>query len=711
MDILIDLSILKHPNCGLGQVALNYGYYYRDIYQPVEGEHITLLVPKKYVGNFGNKVDYIAVSHLYRVFPFLIRRKPFDVWHSIHQLVKYKPYAHHYVLTIHDFNFCYERKGNRVQRYLEKKEKIINKADVVTAISHFAKKETLRFIPTNHSIDVIYNGIERIDLLEEKEPQNVKMPYLFTIGEMKEKKNFNVLIDIMKMLPEYQLYLAGNDNTQYASMLKKRIERENVTNVHVMGILPSAEKNWMYRHCSAFVFPSLLEGFGLPVVEAMLFHKPVISSGATSLSEICNGHAALFPKDFEPSASAAIIRETINNFTNEKLEKAYEYAKSLTWKKNAESYLSIFRKLANKKAEERTWDKSILFFAASKVWGGGEEYIFQLGKALKKEGYKIAFAIQPKSNSLLEERYSEIGDTTRMRFKSKLFKWMPLITVWEIYRYAQRHQTTIMHVNARGDYFIAVWAKIFSHGKLKIVATNHLVKRAKSTPIWRWAYSHIDTLICVSECAKQEFLSNDKVKSIFKRVTVIKNSVPDVLSSTTKLERDQSTDTKEKGIKVLFHGRIHKEKGIVDIVKQWHKANATLYIAGSGLNVPTKDNVIYLGFRPDIRNLLTEFDISVAPSIVKESGGPLSIIEAMAAGLPIIASNNGSQKEYARDGIDGLLCPPGDCDAFISAINRLAADAELRKTMGRNSRKHYEEELSYEKFVNAVIEIYCELYR
>lgn len=345
MDILIDLSKLKDPNCGLGQVAMNYGQYYKDCYVPKEGEEVTLLVPKEYVGRFGGKVKYIEMKAVYKLFPFLIRKRRFDVWHSINQLSHYKPWAKKTVLTIHDYNFCYEKRGGKVGKYLEKVRHEVDNADVIGTISHFTESEIERFTPTKKPVYVIYNGIERIDLIEEKKPRNVHKPFLFTIGVMKEKKNFHVLLDIMKIIPEYQLYMAGNDTGDYAEGIKRRIADEGIDNVHMMGRITMEEKCWMYRHCSGFVFPSLFEGFGLPVVEAMLFHRPVVSSGATSLSEICNGHTKFLPEDFDAAKSADIIKDAIENVNQTEMDRAFQYATSLTWRKNAEGYLRIFREL------------------------------------------------------------------------------------------------------------------------------------------------------------------------------------------------------------------------------------------------------------------------------------------------------------------------------------------------------------------------------
>jgi len=341
--ILIDLTILKSPNCGLGQVALNYGQYYKNSYEPKSNEKITLLVPKQYVGAFGDKVNYVAAKKIYRIFPFLIKLIPFDTWHSIHQLSRYTPWGHNNILTIHDFNFYYEKQGHKVEKYMRRIRRRVWFADTVVAISYFTESEVQNFTPTPKRVHVIYNGIERIDKLPEKRPDNIQEPFLFTIGEVKKKKNFGVLLDIMKLMPEYHLYIAGNDNTDYAETLRKRIDEEHIDNVHLMGIVSGENKCWMYRNCTAFVFPSLFEGFGLPTLEAMLYRKPVISSRSTSLAEVCLNHAYFFPQEFEPTKSAELIRKAINETTEEMLEKSFDYATSYTWEKHMEKYLRLYR--------------------------------------------------------------------------------------------------------------------------------------------------------------------------------------------------------------------------------------------------------------------------------------------------------------------------------------------------------------------------------
>ena len=344
MRILIDLSILKNVHCGLGQVALNYGYFFRDMYQPVEGEEIFLLVPESFIGAFGDKVHYVRARKIYRIMPWLLWVR-FDVWHAIHQLSRYRPFARHYVLTIHDFNFVYEKNGAKVQSYLNKIQAKVDRADVITAISEFAKEETLRYMHTNKPVQVIYNGIERIDLTPEKAPEGIRQPYLFSIGEIKPKKNFHVLVEMMQYMPDMQLYIAGNNSTPYAAQIEKMITDKGLTNVHLLGKVSAEEKVWLYRHCEAFVFPSLFEGFGLPVVEAMLFRKPVICSHETSLIEIGGKHVSFFEKGYPAEASAQLIRQAIETSTEKRLDDAYAYATSFSWTHHMQAYLSLYRSL------------------------------------------------------------------------------------------------------------------------------------------------------------------------------------------------------------------------------------------------------------------------------------------------------------------------------------------------------------------------------
>ena len=346
--VLIDLSILKHLNCGLGQIAYNYARYFGENAGKLDFE-VHLLLPAQYVGAFGNEVHYHKASVLFSLFPFLLPK--FDVWHSIHQMSRFMPSrkSTQNILTVHDINFIYEKKGSKLNKYSRKFTKSINRADRIAFISNFTKTDVLNRFSINKPMEIIYNGVEFGDPKSEKKPA-LPFPderkFLFSISQIKQKKNFHVLLDAMKLLPEYDLVIAGEKGSEYSRMIEKRIADEGISNVHLIGTIHNSEKIWLYNHCEAFVFPSLFEGFGLPVIEAMSYGKPVISSDKTSLKEICANHAFIL-ENFESDHIAKKIKEAIKAYTDnpELITQNTQYAKSFTYERHMSEYVRLYKEL------------------------------------------------------------------------------------------------------------------------------------------------------------------------------------------------------------------------------------------------------------------------------------------------------------------------------------------------------------------------------
>jgi glycosyltransferase involved in cell wall biosynthesis len=96
------------------------------------------------------------------------------------------------------------------------------------------------------------------------------------------------------------------------------------------------------------------------------------------------------------------------------------------------------------------------------------------------------------------------------------------------------------------------------------------------------------------------------------------------------------------------------------------------------------DNVAFAGFVDNVEDYLAAFDVFVYPSLFEGLGS--SLLDAMAFGLPIAASNVGGIPEVVEDGVNGLLIPPDDPGALVTALKRLLADAGLRDAMARANR-------------------------
>lgn len=347
--ILVDLSILKNINCGLGQVAFNYGKYFEKHYSSDESYDLYILLPKKMFGEFGTEVNYISSNNWRKHFSILFPK--IDVWHAIHQLSNFRPFYKDtkFILTIHDFNFLYEKGGFKAKRYLNKVQQKIDRADKVVCISNFSKSETERFADLKgKSIEVIYNGVEQFDSNSARKPAFIRdnKSFFFTIGQIKKKKNFHVLPPLMKMFPEKELYIAGQTGTAYAAHIQSVIDLERITNVHLVGQISNEERIWLYKNCEALLFPSLFEGFGLPVIEAMYFGKPVFTTEETSLKEIGGGLTYIWDK-FEPTDMKSVVAKNLAEFylSPFRAKQNIDYAKSFSYEKHMENYMKLYNML------------------------------------------------------------------------------------------------------------------------------------------------------------------------------------------------------------------------------------------------------------------------------------------------------------------------------------------------------------------------------
>jgi glycosyltransferase involved in cell wall biosynthesis len=118
-----------------------------------------------------------------------------------------------------------------------------------------------------------------------------------------------------------------------------------VKQVILTGKISDIEKQYYLKNCSAFVFPSLREGFGIPPIEAMRFGKPVFLSNSTSLPEIGGKHA-FYWDHFEPKYMAEIFIKGIITYNAKKdwySEQYIKRAKSFDWNKAAKQYIELYK--------------------------------------------------------------------------------------------------------------------------------------------------------------------------------------------------------------------------------------------------------------------------------------------------------------------------------------------------------------------------------
>jgi L-malate glycosyltransferase len=145
-----------------------------------------------------------------------------------------------------------------------------------------------------------------------------------------------------------------------------------------------------------------------------------------------------------------------------------------------------------------------------------------------------------------------------------------------------------------------------------------------------------------------------------------------------------------------------REKGVRGLVVGAGKEAARLAALRDRLALG--DRVRLVGYWPDLDEALAAIDVFVLPSLME--GHPLAVLEAMAAGKPIVATAVGGLAEAIEEGRSGLLVPPGDADALADAVVSLLRDPERAARLGREARRTLEERFSLEKSVRANEDVY-----
>jgi glycosyltransferase involved in cell wall biosynthesis len=347
MEVVLDCERMKYPHTGLFEYCHRLG---RALLETKREEDILdIYIQKKDARYFPQYIKFLNQKSLDKfIFPHL--PKQVDIWHAAHQTSWYMPPRSRKVkrvITIHDLNFLYEEKSeSRRAHYIKRHQKNIDLADHIVAISEFTKADVLKHLKINIPITVIYNGCN-VDVFPNYDQPNYRpaKPFIFALGTVNAKKNFHVLPCLVKN-KKLEIVIAGKQDKNYVQKILEEARKLRVIDqVKIIGPISKEEKYWYYKNCMAFALPSIAEGFGIPVIEAMTFGKPVFLSKATSLPEIGGKHAYYFD-NFTPEHMELIFNEGMKHFEEKASTAAIiAYAGQFNWHTAARAYWMVYNSI------------------------------------------------------------------------------------------------------------------------------------------------------------------------------------------------------------------------------------------------------------------------------------------------------------------------------------------------------------------------------
>ncbi|HBR81081.1 TPA: hypothetical protein DEA21_05605 [Candidatus Uhrbacteria bacterium] len=275
-----------------------------------------------------------------------------------------------YVLTLHDLSFeifpeLYEPKARLWHRLTRARALAQNARAIIVPSKSAAHDVNFIFGVPQEKIFVVPHGVDskfspKIEARDFGVKSKYHLPKKFAlfVGTLEPRKNISLMIEAVQKYrretgDDLRLVLVGKSNKHIAVTTTVETLHCNVSTVTTtrLGYVCPQDLPAIYRLASVTLFPSLYEGFGLPIVESMASGTPVITSNTSSMPEV-GGRAAIYVDPYNANDLTAALRELFGSpeLQKQKIEAGLERARDFSWKKAAEQTIDIFTKIRNNSA-------------------------------------------------------------------------------------------------------------------------------------------------------------------------------------------------------------------------------------------------------------------------------------------------------------------------------------------------------------------------
>ncbi|HET7080131.1 MAG TPA: glycosyltransferase [Chloroflexia bacterium] len=351
--------------------------------------------------------------------------------------------------------------------------------------------------------------------------------------------------------------------------------------------------------------------------------------------------------------------------------------------------------------------------------GGAEKVLVDLALHLDRSRYNVTVCATRQTRNYQPLLDSAGVPTMVLRRNSR----------WETYKMAEvvrmlrRERVDVLHTHLFGS---NTWGRLLGRlaGVPVIIAHEHWSSRGQNE-IWmdRMMYRLSDRILVTSEASKQIVMSSEGIPAHY--LSVVYNGVD---MDKFAARGDRADVRAELGVApdaalIGAVGRLTADKGGQDVlIRVVGRVRETcpqvrLVMVGDGPLRPGLEQltaqlgltgtVIFTGLRSDVPRLLGALDVFVLPS--EREALPVAVLEAMAAGLPLVATRVGGIPEVVEDGATGFLVPPGDVAAMHCVLERLTGDPALAARLGAAGQAHVQAHFTVQQMVRQVERLYDQL--
>lgn len=365
----------------------------------------------------------------------------------------------------------------------------------------------------------------------------------------------------------------------------------------------------------------------------------------------------------------------------------------------------------------------LMFVTPCFGYGGLERVMLDIITDLDRSRFTPSFCTLLTPDAEMLRKLERLGIPCTVIDKGEGINWS---LVPRLARLLRREQIDLVNSHDIGATLYAAPAARLA-GIDAVVHTDHsqILTKKRLLPVYRWILQHLVTgSVTVSRdlakyLAGEMRVDRSKIRTIPNGIDITRFRAS---GSDPDLRKELGIDDGSKVIGTI--GRLTEQKGMEYLIDAFkgiskHSPGAVLVIVGDGelradLHSRVERNglggkVIFCGIRDDIPRLLGIFDIFVLPSLWE--GQPITIMEAMASGRPIVATDVGGNGEILRSGELGLLVPAKDPDAITKAVNRLLGDPSMAGDLGEKARVHASAELSSTSMTRRYEEVFTSCLR